>query len=53
VAAVGSARAVPGLGAALARVDVHERELARGALRALTGLELPAERAAWLHALEL
>jgi HEAT repeat protein len=53
VAALGSSRAVPWLVEALERVDVHERELARGALRALTGLELPAERAAWLHALEL
>jgi hypothetical protein len=52
LAALGSARADGLLVEALDREDEHERELARDALRSLTGLDLPPEQAAWRSALE-
>lgn len=53
LATLGSAQAVQWLVESLAREDEHERELARDALRALTGLDCAAEREAWGLALEL
>ena len=49
---LGSSRGVGGLVEALDREDESQRETACAALHALTGLDLPPERMAWVSALE-